>query len=411
MSNISRQGKIGGGPGPLGHEGSQVRSRARGGRALPIVIGTAVLGTLVGDVTMLLVKREDDPGPAKADPRDLVSVSGDAMAVQAVTPLTRRLQPSLLIAGSGSLPPATVERARRIKGVAGVTVVDAARAQVGTKRVGLLGVDPSGFRAFAPKQSAESDQLWRMVATGGLAVSFNLSRDGSLPLGGVVTAGSSSKPGQVRVSAYASMGIGDVDAIVSRTQARTLGMPNGNGLVISAPKADRKKLAKALKGILPKGTRIATIAAQSSPVTPAGLRRQPQVSGRPDGVRGNRSIISGNSMTPTMVKVVTELDGMFGAFPVIGCYRNTGDPQDHALGRACDFMETASTGALPSASAQRHGDQVAQYAISNARRLGISYVIWKQHIWNIRFPGWRKMENRGSITQNHYDHVHISVLR
>jgi hypothetical protein len=68
-------------------------------------------------------------------------------------------------------------------------------------------------------------------------------------------------------------------------------------------------------------------------------------------------------------------------------------------------------GRMPSAGAQRHGDQVARYAVANARRLGISYVIWRQHIWNVRGGGWRPMADRGGLTQNHYDHVHISVLR
>jgi len=275
--------------------------------------------------------------------------------------------------------------------------------------VGLLGVDPSTFRTFAPRQSAESDPLWQIVATGGMAVSYSLIQDGSLPLGGVVPAGRSDRPGQMRVSAYASLGIKDVDAVVSRAQARSLGMPDGNALVVSARKADAKKLSKQLKKILPRGTRIALLG-QTNPVTPAGTRQQPQVSGRPDGVHGNRTPLTGNLMTPTMRAVVMEIDGAFGPFPTIGCYRSGGDAQDHGDGRACDFMESVG-GRMPSAGAQRHGDQVAQYAISNAKRLGISYVIWKQHIWNIRFPGWRPMENRGSITQNHYDHVHISVLR
>jgi hypothetical protein len=111
-----------------------------------------------------------------------------------------------------------------------------------------------------------------------------------------------------------------------------------------------------------------------------------------------------------MRQVVMEIDARFGPFPTIGCYRTGGDAQDHAGGRACDFMESVG-GRMPGASAMRHGDQVAQYAISNARRLGISYVIWKQHIWNVRGGGWRPMADRGSLTQNHYDHVHISVLR
>jgi hypothetical protein len=66
---------------------------------------------------------------------------------------------------------------------------------------------------------------------------------------------------------------------------------------------------------------------------------------------------------------------------------------------------------MPSASARAHGDAVAQYAISNASSLGVKYVIWRQRIWDVRSGGgWRAMEDRGSVTANHYDHVHISVL-
>ncbi|XVQ08023.1 hypothetical protein ACQP1W_36425 [Spirillospora sp. CA-255316] len=377
---------------------------------MPSVIGAALAVTLVADVVVVVAKRAGGDEAGGSD--RLVSVAGGA-ANQAppVAPLTKRYTPHLLVAGTGTLPPDAVERARRLKGVAGVTVVDAARAQVAGRRVGLLGVDPSSFRAFVPAQSAESDQLWQTIATGGLAVSFAMSQDGSLPLGGVVKAGRSDRPGQVRVGAYAAMGIGDVDAVVSRSQARALGMPQGNALVVSAPKTDAKALSRKLKRILPRGTRIAQLNAPATTPSKGGpARRQPQVTGRPDGVQGTRSLITGNLMTPTMRSLVMELDQMFGPFPTIGCFRGGADAQDHAHGRACDFMETVG-GRMPSSSAARHGDQVAQYAITNARRLGISYVIWKQHIWNVRGGGWRPMADRGSITQNHYDHVHISVLR
>ncbi|MGH3241440.1 MAG: hypothetical protein ACRDNL_13765, partial [Spirillospora sp.] len=305
--------------------------------------------------------------------------------------------------------PAAVERAKALKGVAGITVVDAARANVGGRRLGLLGVDPSRFRAFAPAPTAESDQLWQTIASGGLAVSFEEGRDGSLPLGSVVEAGRSTGPGRVRVGAYASMGIGDIDAVVSRAQARALGMPDGNALVISAPKTDTAKLAARLKKILPRGTKVAALAPPRARPSAKG-KDGPRVTGRPDGVTGGLSPITGNRMTPTMRTALLEIAGMFGPFPTIGCHRSTGDPQDHADGRACDFMESTG-GRLPSEGARRHGDQVAGYAVANARRLGISYVIWRQRIWNVRGGGWRAMEDRGSITQNHYDHVHISVLR
>ncbi|TDD82969.1 hypothetical protein E1293_15625 [Actinomadura darangshiensis] len=376
------------------------------GRALSAGIAAGIVLTLAADLAVLLSDRVDG---GAAEPGDLVSV-GEAPRTPAVAPLTRRYTPNLLAAGTSSLPPAAVERARRLKGVAGLTVVDAAQAGVGGHRMGLLGVDPSAFRAFAPGPSAESDELWRTVASGGLAVSFEQGRGGALPLGAVVPAGRSSAPGRVRVGAYASMGIGDIDAVVSRRQARALGMPDGNALVISAPKADPAELAKRLKKVLPRGTKVAALAAPKTPAGSARPRSRPQVTGRPDGAAGDRSPITGNRMTPAMRGVVLEIAGMFGPFPVIGCYRAAGDPQDHGDGRACDFMESTG-GRMPSAGAQRHGDQVARYATANARRLGISYVIWKQHIWNVRGGGWRPMEDRGSRTQNHYDHVHISVLR
>ncbi|SEG89089.1 hypothetical protein SAMN04489712_12319 [Thermomonospora echinospora] len=366
-------------------------------------------GTLVTDVCVLAF---GDLGQTAertsiAAPDRFVSISSDAArpAAALVAPLREQHTPHLLLAHPGTLPAEAVERARRTKGVAAVEVVDAASAQVAGRRVGLLGVDPSTFRAFAPQASAVSDPLWQSVASGDLVVSFGLGQSGRLALGGTVTAGSSAAPGQVRVGAYATMGIADVDAVVSRTRARELGLPSGNALIVSARKTSPEKLGRTLRKILPRGTKVAVLAPsrQRAPV-----RQAPRVTGRPDGLRGSSTPITGNRMTPRMRAVVLELNNRFGPFPTIGCYRTGADAQDHGYGRACDFMESVG-GRTPSASAFRHGDQVAAYATGNAARLGIHYVIWKQHIWNIRGGGWRRMADRGSITQNHYDHVHISV--
>ena len=88
----------------------------------------------------------------------------------------------------------------------------------------------------------------------------------------------------------------------------------------------------------------------------------------------------------------------------IGGYRE-GDPDDHGKGLAVDVM-------VPTSS--QLGDQVAQYAIDNMDRAGISYIIWKQQFYmpvdNIYGPAntWNQMPDRGGDTANHYDHVHIS---
>ena len=82
-----------------------------------------------------------------------------------------------------------------------------------------------------------------------------------------------------------------------------------------------------------------------------------------------------------------------------------GDPGDHGKGLAIDFM-------VPVSSAL--GDQVAEYAIQNMASRGISYVIWKQRFYapyDSKYgPAytWNPMPDRGSVTENHYDHVHVS---
>lgn len=77
-----------------------------------------------------------------------------------------------------------------------------------------------------------------------------------------------------------------------------------------------------------------------------------------------------------------------------------GDPQDHGKGLALDVMVPVGSDL---------GDAVAAWAVENHEALSIKYVIWEQRIWNpSASKSWRVMEDRGSITQNHYDHVHLS---
>ena len=83
-----------------------------------------------------------------------------------------------------------------------------------------------------------------------------------------------------------------------------------------------------------------------------------------------------------------------------------GDPGDHGKGLAIDFM-------VPVSSAL--GDQIADYAIQNMASRGINYIIWKQRFYapyHSKYgPAytWNPMPDRGSVTENHYDHVHVSM--
>ncbi len=120
--------------------------------------------------------------------------------------------------------------------------------------------------------------------------------------------------------------------------------------------------------------------------------------------------IGGDHITARMREVRDQIDRRFGPFPVIACYR-PGGSGEHPLGRACDFM-LSSGGVMPAGPSVQRGYNVAAWARANASRLGIMYIIYRQRIWDIRMAssGWVLLEDRGSITANHFDHVHISVF-
>ena len=108
-------------------------------------------------------------------------------------------------------------------------------------------------------------------------------------------------------------------------------------------------------------------------------------------------------LQPQVAAFRAEVANAFGITSFSG-YR-AGDTGDHGKGLAIDFM-------VPQSSAL--GDQVAEYAVANVASKNISYIIWKQRFYSpyasIYGPAytWNLMPDRGSITENHYDHVHVS---
>jgi len=91
-----------------------------------------------------------------------------------------------------------------------------------------------------------------------------------------------------------------------------------------------------------------------------------------------------------------------------GCPHVIGTREGHSptRDRAIDMME--STGGRRPSDGGAHGTRVASFALSAGERYKVMYVIWQQRINSLDGRGWRAMADRGSITQNHYDHVHVS---
>ena len=109
-------------------------------------------------------------------------------------------------------------------------------------------------------------------------------------------------------------------------------------------------------------------------------------------------------LQPQTAAFKEEIANLFGITSFSG-YR-PGDSGDHGKGLAIDFM-------VPEGS--ELGDKIAEYAIQNMASRGISYIIWKQRFY-ASFDSkygpantWNSMPDRGSVTENHYDHVHVSM--
>jgi len=175
----------------------------------------------------------------------------------AVAPLGRLLPADVLVVAPGSLPRGDAALVRRLPGVVAAQSIDAARIQVNGKYVAMLGVDPSAFRGFAARPTAASTPLWRNVAGGLVAVSYTMGRLDKLPLGGSVTV-TGRRSEQLRVGGFGTVGIPGIDAVVSHSVARSLGLPAGNAIVVSAPHARLGRLVREIRKLVPRSRHAVT---------------------------------------------------------------------------------------------------------------------------------------------------------
>lgn len=115
----------------------------------------------------------------------------------------------------------------------------------------------------------------------------------------------------------------------------------------------------------------------------------------------------GAGCDPWTTKVAQYLHTHWGANEngagTIGCQRDEND-SDHNSGNALDYMIVPHTETA-------YAKEVATFLMMNAKALSIKYLIFEQHIWNPErdnYGKWREMKSRGSLTADHYDHIHIS---
>jgi hypothetical protein len=140
--------------------------------------------------------------------------------------------------------------------------------------------------------------------------------------------------------------------------------------------------------------------AEPAPRNPDGSWPEETCSIRPDPTTGTGCI------TPRTLHLVQRATA--AGWPKPGCYRVDGHGE-HPKGRACDFMMTS--GGEAAGAQKARGDAMVAWAVANAERLGIMYVIWYRTIWTPE-QGWQEYNNPygGDDPSGwHTNHVHISV--
>ncbi len=112
------------------------------------------------------------------------------------------------------------------------------------------------------------------------------------------------------------------------------------------------------------------------------------------GACTNGSSVSGGA------NVLAVHEAVCAAFPEITSYGTYRADGEHAQGLAIDIMTSGS-----------RGWEVAEFVRAHYAELGVSYVMYSQRIWSVdrASEGWRYVEDRGSVTANHYDHVHVTT--
>ena len=281
------------------------------------------------------------------------------------------------------------------KSVAGVGIVLGCGAFVIAPTAAVDTADVGG--ALGAQQSSTSDLL--------------AERDAGEPAGSRSSERSApaavSAPSTAKGADQGSVGELDVDAVAKpEPEPEAESTPTATGDASPEAPAETEEAEEAEEADAPEETTDET-AEETAPrdrstegtASRAQEREAPSTSGSGgSGVdTGNHSAEAAElGLGPNAQQVYSAVRTEFPDMTDIGGYR-AGDSGDHGSGRAVDIMVSGS-----------RGDQVAAWLQENAGELNITYVIWEQRIWHPG-GGWEPMEDRGDPTQNHFDHVHVSV--
>jgi hypothetical protein len=108
-----------------------------------------------------------------------------------------------------------------------------------------------------------------------------------------------------------------------------------------------------------------------------------------------------DKLLPSTIRIYRSVCALFPDVNSFGGWR-AGGRAFHKNGRAVDIMLTTHV-------ESELGWRIANYLVKNAAEFHIDHVIFEQQIWTPSSQRWKKMADRGSVNENHFNHVHAAV--
>ena len=141
----------------------------------------------------------------------------------------------------------------------------------------------------------------------------------------------------------------------------------------------------------------------AAPLAVAAPAPAPRPAAAPAPARGAARITNNAGAVRPQVQaaanaVVGNVPGA-GSITLGGTRASAADPGGHPSGLALDYMVLTN---------RALGNAIVAYHVAHWNELGVAYIIWEQRILSSPGGAWKPMANRGSVTANHFDHVHVN---
>lgn len=136
--------------------------------------------------------------------------------------------------------------------------------------------------------------------------------------------------------------------------------------------------------------------------------REKRASSRKDGgeLQPTDKLGSEDNMQIDSIRGARAAGLRFPEVQTIGGWRaNGGAAADHPQGRAIDIM-------IPdydSTEGRELGNRIQNYFLAHAEHFNVEYTIWRQELTPVGGTKYL-MEDRGTPTENHFDHVHVTFV-